>query len=99
MSPDRPIGESIQRSLRILTVATVVLFLIVGGIALWVWSSARENHDALCALRGDLERRVTTSKKFLEDNPAGIPGVDPAVIQAGIDNQRATVRALSGLSC
>jgi hypothetical protein len=58
-----------------------------------------ESRDALCVLRADLERRVATSRDFLEENPAGIPGIPARTIRDGIRNQERTIEALSGLSC
>jgi hypothetical protein len=58
-----------------------------------------EAHKAICALRQDLVQRVTSSKQFLREHPAGIPGVPLAVIESGIRNQEATVKALASLTC
>jgi len=54
---------------------------------------------ALCALRHDLELRVEESVQFLEENPDGIPGISEETVAQSIANQRATIAALSGLSC
>lgn len=58
-----------------------------------------QSNDALCALRGDLQRRVVTSREFLVEHPDGIPGISAKTIRDGIDNQKRTIVALSGLSC
>ena len=60
---------------------------------------ATDSEGSLCALRHDVERRIAASEEFLEENPQGAGGITPAVIQQGIDNQRATIDALSDLSC
>ena len=54
---------------------------------------------ALCALRGDLERRVASSRAFLAEHPDGIPGISAKVIRDGLRNQESTIRALSGIDC
>jgi hypothetical protein len=51
-------------------------------------------HDAICALRNDLARRVQTSRDFLKDNPTGIPGLPAAVISRSIRDQDRTVDTL-----
>lgn len=91
--------DEIKRSLNRLAVATVVLFLLVCGVAVYAYSEASKNKDALCTLRADLEKRVETSKDFLIENPEGIPGITAKAIRDGIKNQERTVAALSGLSC
>lgn len=97
-SPDI-VAIQIRRSLRILLIATVVLYLGVLGIAVWTWSTANTNNDALCALRVDLQKRVANSQTFLKENPEGIPGISVRIVQDGIENQQRTISALSGLSC
>lgn len=98
--------QPINSTLRWLVIATVALAIALGGIAVWTYieagkshDSARNNRAALCALRGDLEKRVETSKAFLRENPKGIPGISAATIQQGINNQESTIDALSDLSC
>lgn len=54
---------------------------------------------ALCALRGDLEKRVANSTAFLKEHPRGIPGIPAKTIRAGIENQRRTIEALDGIRC
>ena len=74
------------------------LVLIFGTVGYVFHESARTTH-ALCALRGDLENRITASTKYLQEHPEGIPGVPVKVIRDGIQNQKRTVRALRSLSC
>lgn len=61
--------------------------------------TTRDTHRALCALRGDLERRVADSRAFLRDHPDGIPGVTAREIQVGISNQERTITALRFIKC
>lgn len=93
------IGVQIKRALKVLTAATVVLYLIVGGVSALNYHNQSVTEDALCALRADLERRVEGSEKFLKEHPNGIKGISRATILTGIKNQEATIKALNSLSC
>jgi hypothetical protein len=92
-------GESIKRSLRLLTAATVVLYLALFAFGAWTYHDSRRNHQALCALRGDLQARIASSTSFLIAHPEGVAGISAKVIHDGIVNQQRTVRALHNLSC
>ena len=98
-SPDTNIAGAIKRALLFLVVATVVLYLGLAGLTYWAWQGQESNRDALCALRGDLEKRVSNSQKFLSENPEGIPGISATTIRDGIANQQRTIAALRGISC
>lgn len=77
----------------------VVVFLAVGAWSVVLTSRGDQANHALCALRGDLERRIEQSRGFLVEHPEGVAGVSAKVIQDGINNQSRTVKALGGLSC
>ena len=102
--------SSLQRTLRALVIATVVMYVALAGLGLYVYVSGNNQRAALadtvntttmalCALRPDLETRVASSERFLEENPSGVPGIPAKLIQDNIRNQQRTVDALSGLSC
>jgi len=93
------VGRSITRALRLLVVATVVLYLLVIAVAVRAYHDADVSRGALCALREDLEKRVASSKDFLIENPGGIAGIPAKTIRDGIKNQERTIKALDGLSC
>jgi hypothetical protein len=93
------VADSIKRSLRVLTAATVVLYIVVGGLSIWTYRDSHSNRDALCALRADLQARIQTSTTFLVEHPEGVAGIPAKTIRDGIINQQRTVNALSGLSC
>lgn len=95
---DNPIID-IRKTLRRLVLATVVLYLALGGIALKSAMDSHSTHSALCTLRGDLQVRVTSSLKFLSDNPRGLPGIPVQVIRDSIANQQRTILALDSLNC
>ena len=104
------ISGELNRGLRVLTVATVVLYLVLATIGVVgyldgahrraeIAKVALETHSALCVFVDDLERRVETSEQFLKDNPDGIPGISNETIQTSINNQLLTIDSLRGLGC
>lgn len=92
-------AATIKGTLRVLVVATLVLYLGLVAGGLWVWNNSNDNTDALCALRADLENRVVSSQQFLLEHPTGVGGITPAAIQTGIQNSQRTIKALSNLVC
>lgn len=96
---DPAVAAGIKKALRRLTVGLVLVYVGMAATAAWIYTNSKANTDALCALRGDLELRVARSQNFLRENPTGIPGITPNVILDGIDGQKRTIKALSGLSC
>lgn len=103
MTPDsvggKTVADQLQRSLRKLAIATVLLYvgLIAGGIK--VYLDAKNTNDALCTFRQDLIVRVLSSTDFLKKHPKGIPGIPPKIILEGISNQQKTITALKDLNC
>jgi len=79
--------------------ATLVLYVVIGGLAAKIYSVSQENTEAICAVRAESEKRSATSKKFLEEHPRGISGISPAVLRRGIDSADSTVKALSTVDC
>lgn len=99
--PDRDlkIRAQILRALHWLEVATVVLYvgLILAGI--YIYTESRNNHDALCNLRSDLQRRVVGLQDLLAKHPQGALGISRADIELSIRNTQRTVNALQPLNC
>lgn len=91
--------RSIRRQLFWLAGATVVVYLALAGVVVWTYAGAESNREALCALRGDLQDRVDSSVKLLDDHPNGLAGIPPKTIRDGIKNQRRTIKALSRIDC
>jgi hypothetical protein len=100
----------IQRGLRRLTIATVVVYLALAGVGGAAWVSADHQrtelqratesiNGALCTLRSDLEARVTGARQFLADHPQGVAGISALVLKTSIDNQQRTIDALASLEC
>jgi hypothetical protein len=90
--PERDVGQEIKRALRWLIGLTVVLYVALAVLTF-------QSTASLCALKGDLERRVESSQQFLIDHPNGIPGISAKQIKDGIDNQKRTIRSLRFLLC
>lgn len=91
--------KSMRRTLRVLTVAVLVLLTLVVGLAAKTYVENNRTTKALCALRTDLEARVENSRDFLNKNPNGIPGIPAETLLVTIEGQERTIRALSSLSC
>lgn len=93
------------------TLGLVGAFVVVSMVALvlaLVWrvqdqnrieSLARQTNTALCAFKTDLQRRHASGEKYLAEHPRGIPGITAREIRLSLDNQEATLDALSGLAC
>jgi presenilin-like A22 family membrane protease len=107
--PKGPRSE-IQRALLRLVIATLVAYVFLAGLSIFVYVDAAnrraaiaevavETNTALCALRGDLERRIAAAEVFLDENPDGVPGISAEVIRTSIANQQLTIDALSSLDC
>jgi TRAP-type C4-dicarboxylate transport system permease small subunit len=92
-------ARRIQRSLNVLITTTVLVFLALLGMGVYVYTATRNNTRALCAIKQDAEKRVSESQTFLVTHPQGIPGISASVIQRGIDNAQAQVKALSDVNC
>lgn len=104
------IAAQLRRTLRVLGIATVALYLVVVVAVFLVYRDANQKRDALrrdevnttaalCALRVDVERRIESSQGFLKEHPDGIPGFNAAAVKASLVNSQRTVKALSGLTC
>lgn len=50
--------------------------------------------DAICALKHDLEQRVSNSQQFLIEHPNGIPGIKAQLIKDNIAQQKRTIDIL-----
>jgi hypothetical protein len=103
-------ASSVQRAFRWLVISTIAMYIAVAAMGIYFYVDAanarahlamvaNDTNNALCALRGDLERRVIVDAAFLEENPEGLPGLPARLIREGIENQERTIAALSGLDC
>lgn len=107
---DPAIREQLLHSIKMLTRATIALFisiLLVTSLGFYEANREREALEketertvsALCAFTHDLQVRYDNGVKFLEDNPEGIPGLSAEFIQNQLNNQQRTLTALGGLPC
>lgn len=64
-------------------------------VILWV----DDVRTGVCALRADLQRRVATSKAYLEEHPEGFAGIPASVIRKSIRDQQRTIDTLGGIRC
>jgi hypothetical protein len=84
----------------LLLVALIILALThVTDLSTTVAANQRADTNALCALRADLQTRVSTTQDFLLKHPNGIPGIPAPVLRSGIVNEQRTILALSPISC
>lgn len=108
--PIQALEAKLNRALKQLFIATSLLYLFMLGLLVAGIVSIAEQRSAikresarstvaLCSLRKDLEVRIDSSEKFLRDHPRGIPGITPALIKDGINNQKRTINALRVLNC
>jgi hypothetical protein len=93
------ITNAIKSTLRSLVIATGLLYVCLVGAGVYVYFENQNTTRAICALRTDLELRTQSGEAFLKEHPKGIPGIPPATLQQSIDNQKRSIKALSGLSC
>jgi hypothetical protein len=92
-------AKELKRALRILTIATVVIYLFMGGIAIYTYSLSQRNKRALCAIRHNAEDRVNSAQEFLLKHPKGIPGITPDDLRRTIQIYETNARALDDVNC
>jgi len=98
-SPLTPMLDSIQRTLRVLVIATAVLYLLQFGGYVYIYVKTTEANHALCTFRSNIEEEAAASNAFLVEHPEGLPGITPEMIREGARRQETAITALSGLSC
>lgn len=91
--------EGIRWWFRVLVVCTAIIFLISVGTAVYAAVQASVQHQAVCALQDDLERRIRSANDFLKEHPEGLANVPPATLRESIRNQERTLTALSIVRC
>jgi hypothetical protein len=107
---NKNVVSPLQKTLKRLSFWTVILYVILATFMTVTYAlrtidlnrverNSDRNTAAFCALSADLERRVKTSKDFLEENPGGIPGISAETIRTSIQNMKATIRALNVVDC
>lgn len=71
----------------------------VNGLSTTVAGNQRADTRALCALREDLQTRVTTARTILSLHPGGVAGISAATVNATVANEQHTITALSSINC
>lgn len=108
MSPDhtpsgkgggKTVAQVLQRSLRILTAATAILYVLLLAAGVKVYLDGRNTTRVLCTYRADLAARVIASTQFLKNNPEGAVGIDAKTILENIENQQRAILAFKDLNC
>lgn len=92
-------AEALRRTLRLLVIATAVLYLVSFAWGIKVYRDGQATEETLCAFRADLITRVVQSAAFLKDHPKGTPDIPAETIISGINNQLRTITSLRGLNC
>lgn len=92
-------AADLRRTLRMLVLATAVLYIFLIAVAVKIYLDGRSTNDALCTFRADRITQVTQSLQFLTANPKGTPGIPAEAIISSVNTQISTINALSGLHC
>jgi hypothetical protein len=102
-------GRKVTASFAAVVVISFVVLAMMGYAITKTRAIARDNHalalqgeqahDAICALKADLDRRIQASLDFLVTHPNGIQGITAATIRQGIANQQLTIDALQEVKC
>jgi hypothetical protein len=87
----------------------VWMLIITGLVALALWnqsdttrevrSNQQANTQALCAFRGDIQKRYDAGKAFLRSHPNGFAGLSAATLNVSLTNEASTLKALKPLMC
>jgi hypothetical protein len=89
---NQSLGDTLLRRLKLLTIATVVVYFVVAALAV-------SSLHSLCTLRGDLEARVVEGQKFLNQHPKGFAGFTADAIKLNLENAERSVNSLSVTPC
>lgn len=81
------------------TVSLVVIGLQVRRQNSRIETIALDTHSAFCSFKHDLRQRVDGTDRFLDEHPAGIPGVPNSVLRQSLKNQKLTLLSMSSLDC
>lgn len=69
------------------------------SLIITITGNQKSDTQALCSLRADVQKRVTSGEEFLKTHPNGIPGIPAPTLQASVTSSERTVKALNSLSC
>jgi len=97
--PSLHTAKELRRWLRILIALTIILYIVVGGMAVLTYRQSLRNTRALCTIRQTAVDRSQQTQAFLIDHPNGISGITVEDLKRSIQSYQATVRALSDVDC
>ncbi len=91
-------------------VYVAILFILICVVSGWAYATAQQESlrasrnqasttQALCSLRADVQKRVSSGNAFLATHPHGFAGISAPTLRSSIDNSQRTVDALSSLIC
>lgn len=92
-------AEALRKYLRRLVIATALLYLLLIGVAYYIYNVAQNTTEGVCAFRNDVQARVDGGKQFLIDNPKGTKEISVDVIKNSIANGERSVKSLSKVKC
>lgn len=95
----KSVADELRISLRRLAIATVLLYIVIAGLALKIYEDGQNTSKALCSYREDLIQRTVASFQFLKDHPQGIPNVPTKTLLDSLSNQQRAIIALRDLNC
>lgn len=109
---DPDVRLAIEHSIKTLSRWTIILYFAVAAVLGYgilsnratvnaVEEASVRTDKALCSFVADLERRVETTRKYLDKNEGSepIPGITRADLRRSINNQRMTLHSLGALDC
>jgi len=93
------VAKELRRWIRVLAALTLLLYVVMIGIATYTYFQGQRNTKALCTIRDNAQNRVAQAQQFLQDHPNGISGLTPDDLQRSINTSQATVKALEDVDC
>ena len=98
-NPSLHTAKELRRWIRVLGAMTVVLYLVMGGVAAYTYTLGQKNKRALCTIRKNAETRASQAQQFLLKHPNGIAGISTLDLQRSINAYQSTVHALADVDC
>lgn len=92
-------AKELRRWIRVLAGMTVVLYIVMLGVAGYTYDLSKKNTRALCTIRQNAEDRADQAQQFLIDHPRGIPGISVTDLNRSINAYNSTARALNDVNC
>lgn len=91
--------DRVEVMLYSLVAAVVILFsMLVFGLH-QNSQAIHQGKEAICALKSNDQHQITSTKRFLREHPAGIPGVPNKLLLEGLAQTEAQLAALKNIKC